>query len=92
VSYARRTDRNHVPVIETLRKCGWWCLDTSRIPGFVDVIAIRRSRVCFCEIKDGRKSASQRKLTKDQVLLHEDFRAAGAEVVVLMSEQQARDL
>lgn len=89
MSYARRTDANHGPVLGALRACGWFCLDTSRVPGFVDCIAARRGRVVFCEIKDGGKRASARKLTEAQQLLHADLRAAGAEVRVLETPEEA---
>ena len=89
MSYARRTDANHGPVIGALRACGWYVLDTSRVPGFVDVIAARRGRIVFCEIKDGAKWASARKLTEAQRLLHADLRAAGAEVAVIETPEQA---
>lgn len=90
MSYARRTDANHSVVIEALRRCGWFVLDCSRVGhGFFDAIVCRRGRVVFAEIKDGTKPASRQRLTASEGAMHEDFRRAGAEVVILRSVEEA---
>jgi Holliday junction resolvase len=85
VSYARRTDRTHAVIRDTLRKLGWFVLDVSAVPNFVDMIAAKHGRVIFIEAKDGAKSPSRRKLRPSQEALHRDLRAAGAEVMVIES-------
>jgi hypothetical protein len=83
--YARRTDRNHAQLRDALRQMGYFVLDTSAIPNFVDMIAAKHGRVYFIEAKDGEKSPSRRKLRPSQEALHRDLRAAGACVVVIES-------
>jgi hypothetical protein len=87
VSYARRTDRTHAVIRDTLRKLGWLVLDCSRVGGgFPDLVCIKAGRVVFAEVKDGAKSPSRRKLEPMQAALHAELRAAGAEILVLCSE------
>jgi hypothetical protein len=66
MSYARRVDDNHAEIVATLRALGWDVLDTSRLPGFVDLVAWHygRQRLRLIEVKrrSGRFSAAQRRL------------------------------
>lgn len=90
MAYARRTDRNHEWWRTNLRARGWFVCDTSRVGhGFFDLIVAKGGRVAFVEVKDGAKPPSARALTKDEVEVHRDFRAAGAEVVVV---ERAEDM
>lgn len=82
----KRTDANHASIRAALRQCGWTVHDLSGVGGGVpDLLAIKRGRVVFIEVKDGAKRPSARKLTPDQVELHAAFRAAGAPVHVVTS-------
>jgi len=52
-----KRDANHGAIVAALRKCGWWVLDLSaQGGGCPDLLADRRGRTCFIEIKnkDGR--------------------------------------
>jgi hypothetical protein len=66
VSWARRTDSTHAAVRGALRASGWLCVDTSRLPGFVDMVAYKPStgRFYFVDAKSkgGKPTASQQKL------------------------------
>lgn len=88
--YAKRTDSNHAQILETLTKCGWYCLDTSRAGfGAPDAIAVRRGEVKLIEIKDGSKPPSARRLTKTEEEVHAAFKAAGLPIVILTSVDEA---
>ena len=88
--YARRTDRTHSEVIDALRRSGWFVFDTSRIgKGFPDAVAARAGRVRLCEIKDGAKPPSARKLTADEQKVAAAFGVAGVPIVVLTSAADA---
>jgi len=84
--YARhRRDANHSAVIEAAEKCGWIVRDTSQLDDYFDCLLLKAGRVVFAEVKDGRKSPSRRAVKPNQIELHELYRRAGAEVVVLES-------
>lgn len=93
MSYARRTDRTHAVIRDTLRKCGWLVLDCSRVGGgFPDLVCIKAGRVVFAEVKDGAKTAGNRKLRPAQVALQGELRAAGAECVILLDVADVQTL
>lgn len=86
--YARRVDSSHQAVARTLRACGWWILDMSRLGGGApDLLAIRAGttlpdRYAFIECKppkDARFTEAQRKFYAD----------CQVPVVVLKSEDEA---
>lgn len=70
---ARRVDDNHAEIRETLRKVpGVKVWDTSAYgAGFPDLLVTNRHALFFCEVKDGRKVPSARRLTEAE----EKFRA-----------------
>ena len=91
--YCARVDANHGTVREVLRKSGWLVIDCSRVGGgFPDLVALKGSRVEFCEVKDGAKVPSKQALTKHQVALHAAFLRAGVLVKTLRSIEDARRL
>lgn len=57
--------------------------------GMTDLVCIWRGRVELVEIKDGEKSASRRKLTPAQVLLHGEALQRGYKMHVVESVEQA---
>src|SRR5574341_154854 len=62
-----KVDRNHAEIIETLRKCGWYVYDSSRLGrGFPDLVAAKGERLELIEVKDGSKPLSARRLTPDE--------------------------
>lgn len=93
MAYARRVDANQSEVVEALRACGWYvCVTSAFGGGFFDAIAVKPGRVTFLEIKDGSKPPSARRLTEAEQAMHADFRAAGADVVILETMEQAISL
>ncbi len=56
MTYARRVDGNHRQIVEALRDLGWDVEDTSRLGGFVDLVAWHHGRQALrlIEIKDGK--------------------------------------
>lgn len=90
MAYARRVDANQSEVVEALRLCGWYvCVTSAFGDGFFDLVIQKPRRTVFVELKDGKKPPSARKLTQAEADLHADFIAAGAEVVILESIDQA---
>ena len=62
-----RTDSNHKAIIATLRKCGCAVQSLAAIGnGCPDLLVSKANHCCVCEVKDGDKSPSHRKLTTDQ--------------------------
>jgi len=64
--YARKVDANHKAITDALRACGWLVADTSRLKGFVDLVAQKPGRTVLVEVKTPRG-----KLTEAQVRLSE---------------------
>ena len=86
MSYRRRVDANHGQISSALRRLGWYVLDCSRVGGgFPDLIAAKRGRIRFIEVKDGSLPPSGRKLTVAETKLHADFQAAGVDVEIVTS-------
>lgn len=64
---AARVDANHGEIIDAFRAFGFSVADTSRLGGgFPDCVIARNKKTALVEIKDGKKSASKRKLTTDE--------------------------
>ena len=88
--HARRVDRNQPEIVATLRACGWYWKDTSKLgDGFPDGLVAKHGRVWFVEIKDGAKVQSKQQLTPAQVREHAAFKASGVPVVILRSVDDA---
>ena len=85
---AAKTDANHTAIVNTLRAAGLSVHDTAAIgQGFPDLVCGYGGRTFLCEVKDGAKSPSRRRLTADQ----EAFRASWkGHYQVLETEAQAR--
>jgi len=70
--YANRKDNNDAELLRIARQCGAFVIQMQPGQGF-DWLAIRRGQIFIIEIKDGKKTRSQQKLTaceretKDQV-------------------------
>lgn len=64
--FARRVDGTHKEVTEALRQCGWDVLDTSRLRGFVDLVAYHpgRQALRLIEVKtaNGKPTVFQQRL------------------------------
>jgi Holliday junction resolvase len=78
---AARTDHNQTEIVNALRKLGCSVAVTSALgKGFPDLVVGWRGRNYLLEIKDGKKTASKRKLTPDEQKFH-DFWLGEVKVV-----------
>lgn len=74
---AARVDANHSEIVATFRKLGCSVLDLSRVgKGCPDLlIGLPWSRLnILVEVKDGTKSPSRRRLTKDEVNFFDEWK------------------
>lgn len=79
--YAARTDDNQKEIVAAFRKFGCSVLDTHALShGVPDILVSKHKKTVFIEIKDGSKSPSARKLTKDEEHFHTNWQ--GIVVVV----------
>jgi Holliday junction resolvase len=78
---SRHKDTTHDLIAKWLTARGWHVYHVNTVSKFVDVIAIKESRVVFVEAKTGRN-----KPKPHQEALHQEIRRAGGEVAVVASE------
>lgn len=79
---AARTDANQIQVVSALRAAGAKVQDLSAVgKGVPDLLCQYQGTFYLIEVKDGRKTPSQRKLTPDQVKWHEEWKCAFLGVV-----------
>jgi len=72
---AAKIDDNQKEIVEQLRRCGVSVAVTSMMGnGFVDIIVGHDGGNYMIEIKDGAKTASRRKLTKDEQKWHDKWK------------------
>ena len=64
---ANRRDCNHVEIIQGFKNLGWQTLDTADLKNCFDVLVSKQGVTISCEIKDGKKVPSARKLTKGEL-------------------------
>tara|TARA_R100000655_G_C2964288_1_gene189385 strand:+ start:776 stop:1093 length:318 start_codon:yes stop_codon:yes gene_type:complete len=62
-----KKDANHKELVKIFENAGCSVLDISSLPNCCDVIVSKYGRSIFCEIKDGKKPPSQRKLTDGEI-------------------------
>jgi Holliday junction resolvase len=85
--YARRTDDNHVAVVDALRAAGVWVVSIANAGnGVPDLLCWARGRYCLIEVKDGTKSPSRQALTAAQAVFH---RNCPGELHVVRSPEEA---
>ena len=88
-----RVDANHADIVATLRACGWYVHDTSRLGGgFPDLVCARAGKVILVEVKDGTKPLSKQILTQTEVEVHDRFTVRGVFVRIITSTKQAMSL
>src|SRR5262245_12764646 len=81
-----KVDRNHWEVFTAFKDRGWFVISTAEVgAGFPDLLIARGGDLLQIEVKDGRKSPSERKLSPLQELYHADLRAAGCPVLMVES-------
>lgn len=84
---AAKTDRNQSEIVAALRKVGASVQPLHAVGGGVpDLLVGIRGRNYLCEIKDGSKPPSARRLTTDQAEWHQNWRGS---VHVLTDVDQA---
>lgn len=87
---AKRVDGNHAEIKRALVKAGAVVIDTSPLPGFVDLVVGFNRRTALLEVKrppGPRGGKSDRQLTPDQCRLHETW--TGGPLVVVDSVDAA---
>lgn len=68
---AKRTDSNQTEIVKALRKCGYSVFVTSMVGhGFPDLVCGAHGKNYIFELKDGKKTKSQQKLTDMESLFH----------------------
>jgi len=66
-----KVDRNHAEVVEALRKAGASVQSLAQIGrGVPDLLVATHKGMWLMEVKDGKKSPSQRLLTEDELQWH----------------------
>ena len=76
-----KRDSNEAQAVRELRGLGFKVMKiTGDIPGTPDLIICKHGRVCLCEWK-----TKQGRLTADQVLWHDELKAAGVDVLIARS-------
>lgn len=83
--YAAKVDSTHAEIRDTLRSLGWLVHDTSRLGGFVDLVALKGSRFGLIEVKTAQSKKGTVRKTRSQRQLVED----GWPVVVLRTADEA---
>jgi hypothetical protein len=79
-----RVDDNQGEIDEALEKMGWLVWPTHQLgKGFPDRLIAKHGRVILLEVKDGKKSPSRRKLTKDEKFCHHAFYSHGVDVLIV---------
>lgn len=79
---AAKVDANQDSVISALRAAGAKVQSLAAIgKGVPDLLCQYQGAFYLIEVKDGRKTPSQRKLTDDQVKWHEEWKSAFLGVV-----------
>ena len=85
-----RTDGNHTAIVDAFRAMGASVLDLSRMGrGCPDLLLGWHGRCFLVEVKDGKLSASRRKLTPDQVDFHAYWRG---QLAIVTSVDEAIEL
>lgn len=72
-AYAKK-DANHVEVVTQLRKIGATVLDIATLKNCCDIVVGYRGKNYLFEIKDPKKTKSQKKLTDGEVKFHDNWR------------------
>jgi Holliday junction resolvase-like predicted endonuclease len=83
--YAAKVDAGHSSIRDALRQFGWKVHDTSRLGGFVDLVATRNGQVALIEVKTGHGKAGKWRATKSQTAMIE----AGWPITVLTTVEEA---
>jgi soluble P-type ATPase len=87
---ASKIDVNQPAIVKALRQMGARVQVLSMVgKGFPDLLVLHRGKLALCELKDGSKSPSRRKLTPDEQAWHEEWQEAPLFVVATIDEAVA---
>lgn len=86
--HARRKDRMHTPIVQTLIGVGAAVKELYQHPGCLDVIVAYRSKLYWAEIKNDRRTA-ERDLTDDERALIAEFARAGVQLHIWCTPDEA---
>jgi len=71
----RRTDANHKQIIDAIKKIPSLSVFSTHMvgKGFPDIVIGYKGINYLVEIKDGKKTKSQKKLTEDEIRFHQSW-------------------
>ena len=88
--YAKKVDDNQSDIVKVLTKVGCFVMDLSGSGrGVMDILVFRGKRMWAVEIKDGSKKPSAQCLTPAQIVMHAKVAAAGGEIHIVRSVDEA---
>lgn len=70
---AARVDDNQPEIVKAFRSLGWYVLIISQLKNCCDIIVSKNGRTIAVEIKDGKKSPSQRKLSTGELKFKDEW-------------------
>lgn len=89
---AARVDANQAEIVAVLRKLGAVVILTSQLKNAFDFIVCYRGQTYLCEVKDGTKPPSARKLTEGEMKCKEAVESVGVKYHVIESVTQALEM
>jgi len=78
---AARVDENQPEIVKAFRDLGWYVLIISQLKNCCDIMVSKGGRTVAVEIKDGKKPASKRKLSKGELQFKEEWKGEYAIVI-----------
>lgn len=64
---AARVDDNQPEIVKAFRDLGWYVLIISQLKNCCDIVVSKNGRTIAVEIKDGKKTPSQQKLSSGEI-------------------------
>lgn len=74
---------------DAFNRIGACTFDTASFGMPLDLLVFWRGQTLLVEIKDGSKPPSRRKLTTDEIRLHEDAASRGVKIHIVETVEQA---
>jgi len=87
-----KVDRNQPEIVKALRKVGATVLITSQLKNAFDILVGFRGKLYICEIKDGEKPPSARKLSEGEQKCKAAFESVGVKYHVINSIDEALEM
>ena len=70
---AAKVDDNQKEIVAAFRKLGWYVLIISQLKNCCDIIVSKDGRTIAVEIKDGKKTPSQQKLSEGELKFEREW-------------------